>query len=65
MTFGGENLPPCRLCFTHATPETIESCRVTPDRLGIEDAILKRLRRDGGDESETIVAYAVLAGDAN
>lgn len=63
VTFGGENLPPCRLCFTHSTPETIESCRVTPDKHGIEAAILNRMRRDGGDESETIVAYALLSGD--
>ena len=63
VSFGGRNLPPCRLCFTRSTPEAIESCRVTPDRHGIEDAILKRLRRDGGEESETIVAYALLAGD--
>jgi Fe-S-cluster containining protein len=65
VSFGGEDLPPCRLCFTRATPETIESCRVTPDQHGIEQAILKRLRRDGGDETETIVAYALLAGDAD
>lgn len=63
VTFSGENLPHCRLCFTRSTTETIESCRVTPDKLGIEAAILKRLRRDGGDDAETIVAYAVLAGD--
>ena len=63
VTFGGENLPPCRLCFTRSTPETIESCRVTPDKHGIEAAILNRMRRDGGDESETIVAYALLSGD--
>ena len=65
VTFNGEKLPPCRLCFTHSTPETIESCRVTPDKHGIEAAILQRLRRDGGDESETIVAYAVMAGDGD
>ncbi|HKQ97407.1 MAG TPA: YkgJ family cysteine cluster protein [Candidatus Polarisedimenticolia bacterium] len=63
VNFGAENLPPCRLCFTRSTPETIESCRVTPDKHGIEKAILNRLRRDGGDDAETIVAYAVLAGD--
>lgn len=63
VAFGSENLPPCRLCFTRSTPEAIESCRVTPDKHGIEAAILNRLRRDGGDDSETIVAYAVLAGD--
>jgi Fe-S-cluster containining protein len=60
VTFGGEKLPPCRLCFTTATPATIEESRVNPDPMELERAILSRLRRDGGDDRETIIAYAVL-----
>lgn len=60
VTFGGENLPPCRLCFTNATPARIEECRVTPDPMELERAILRRLRRDAGDDRETIIAYAIL-----
>ena len=60
VTFGGENLPPCRLCFTEAGPATIEECRVKPDPMELERAILNRLKRDAGDDRETIIAYAVL-----
>jgi len=63
VTFGGENLPPCRLCFTTAPKETIEASRVAPDRLGLERAILDRLKRDGGDDAETVIAYAIAAAD--
>jgi Fe-S-cluster containining protein len=61
VTFGGENLPPCRLCFTTAPKEAIEAARAVPDRLGLERAILDRLKRDGGDDAETVIAYAVAA----
>jgi Fe-S-cluster containining protein len=63
VTFCGENLPPCRLCFTTAPPKTIEACRAVPDRHGLERAILDRLKRDGGDDAETIIAYAIAAAD--
>jgi Fe-S-cluster containining protein len=51
---GGEDLPPCRLCFATAGPAEIERCRVEPDPAGIEDALLD-------DGTETLVAFA-LAG---
>jgi len=63
VTFGGGNLPPCRLCFTTATKEAVEAARATPDRLGLERAILDRLKRDGGDDAETIIAYAIALAD--
>ena len=56
----GEELAPCRLCFTEADEKTIESCRVEPDPHGLERAILQRLKRDGGDDRETVIAWAVL-----
>jgi Fe-S-cluster containining protein len=59
VTFGGEKLPPCRLCFTAAAPQAVEECRVVPDRHGLERAILDRMKRDGGDDGETIIAWAV------
>lgn len=63
VTFGGENLPPCRLCFTGASATTVEDCRAVPDRHGLERAILDRLKRDGGDEGETIIAWAIATAD--
>jgi Fe-S-cluster containining protein len=61
VTFNGQNLPHCRLCFTASSPEATEACRVEPDRDGLERAILDRLKRDGGESHETLIAWAVLA----
>ena len=63
VTFGGENLPPCRLCFTAAPAAKVEECRVTPDRHGLERAILDRLKRDNGDQGETIIAFAIAGAE--
>lgn len=61
--FGGQPLPPCRLCFVGATAEEVERCRVEPDDSGIEAALLRRLRSDGGGQGETIIPFALLCGD--
>ncbi len=63
VTFGGEKLAPCRLCFIGAPPETIEACRVEPDRDRIEAAILDRLAREDGESWETIIAFAIALED--
>lgn len=54
VRIGEADLPPCRLCFVGAAPETVEACRVEPDPDGLEDRLLDRL----GD-GETLVAFAV------
>jgi Fe-S-cluster containining protein len=59
VRIGEAALPPCRLCFQGAAPETIEACRVEPDPNGLEDRILDRL----GDE-ETLIAFAVASADS-
>lgn len=61
VTFGGQDLPPCRLCFQGAAKETIEACRVEPDPGGLERAVLGRLERGDGEAGETVIAYAVLS----
>ena len=60
VRFNGQDLPPCRLCFTTAGPQAIEASRVEPDRDGLERAILQRMKRDDGEARETLVAWAVL-----
>jgi len=60
VKFNGQDLPPCRLCFTTAEPQAIEGCRVAPDRHGLERAILQRMKRDDGETRETLIAWAVL-----
>jgi Fe-S-cluster containining protein len=59
VRIGGEDLPPCRLCFDGAPPGTVEACRVQSDPGGIERAIVERLERGGAKGYETIVAFAV------
>lgn len=56
VRIGESDLPPCRLCFQDASPETVEGCRVEPDPHGIEDRLLSRLGEDG----ETLVAFALV-----
>jgi Fe-S-cluster containining protein len=60
VRFNGEDLPPCRLCFTASGLQQIEACRVEPDRDGLEGAILDRLKRGDGDSRETLIAWGVL-----
>ena len=55
VKIGEAALPPCRLCFQGAFPETVEACRVEPDPHGIEDRILSRL----GEDVETLIAFAL------
>ena len=59
VRFNGENLPPCRLCFTTAQPQAVEACRVEPDKDGLERLILNRLKRDDLEGRETLIAWAV------
>jgi Fe-S-cluster containining protein len=59
MRIGGEDLPPCSICFTTASAAEIEHARAPLEVGGLEDALADELmlRGEGGD---TIVA-AVLA----
>jgi Fe-S-cluster containining protein len=61
VRLGGRDLPPCRLCFTAAPPAAIERCRVDPDPDRIEEVVLDRMRRAGGDDRETTIAFALAA----
>jgi len=59
---GGEDLEPCRLCFSGATPKQIEASRACPDPAGREQRLLVQL--EGGDyNEETIIAFAVGTED--
>lgn len=60
VRFNGQDLPPCRLCFTTSEAQQIETCRVEPDKHGLEKAILQRMKRDDGEARETLIAWAVL-----
>ncbi len=57
--FGKEESPPCPLCFRGASRETIESCRMEPDRDGLEEGILAAMGVSAGEDRETLIAFAL------
>jgi len=59
LKFGAEEAPHCRLCFDGAPPETVERCRMEPDREGVENALLARVDVTPGEDWETLVAFAI------
>ncbi len=56
VRIGEAALPPCRLCFQGASPETVEACRVEPDPHGVEDRLLSQLGEDG----EILISFALV-----
>jgi Fe-S-cluster containining protein len=61
VRIGGEDLPPCRLCFVGSGRREIERCRVEIDAEGIEDRLLRRQMREGQPAgAETLVAFALV-----
>jgi Fe-S-cluster containining protein len=60
--FGDERSPPCRLCFVDASAESIEASRMVPDRDGQEQRILAGMGVLGGEEWETLIAFALKRG---
>lgn len=59
VLIGHEKLPPCRLCFTGASPAEIDAARVSIDPEGLEDRLLERYA-ERGVAGETLVAFALL-----
>ena len=55
---GDAALPPCRLCFTTATPVEIERARVEPDPGDLEARALATMG-EPRSEQETVVAYVL------
>lgn len=55
VRIGMENLPPCRLCFAGADPETVEACRVQVDPEDLEQTLL-----DATGRARTVIALALL-----
>ena len=53
---GGEDLPPCGLCFRGASASEIEDCRVEVDPGGVEEKILGD---HALDERDTTISWAL------
>jgi Fe-S-cluster containining protein len=63
VRIGGDRLPPCRLCFTSATPEALEDARVTIDEAAEEDLMIGVLEWAGIPDEDTTVAEALVVFD--
>lgn len=59
LGFGDERAPHCPLCFVGADDGEIERCRVQPDADGLEQELLARMGVEGGEEWETLIAFAL------
>ncbi|HSL22100.1 MAG TPA: hypothetical protein VK886_11230 [Vicinamibacterales bacterium] len=61
VRIGGQDLPPCRLCFTSAAPHEIERARVEIDNERVEEDLLAALQQAGAISQVTCVALALAA----
>jgi Fe-S-cluster containining protein len=59
VRIGGENLPPCRLCYQGASEHRINACRIEIDPDMIEDAILADLEEEGSPSGQTLIAFVL------
>ena len=57
VRIGGEDLSPCGLCFTTATPAEVEAARVVLDSGGREEELLDAL----GDYDDTVIALVLAS----
>jgi Fe-S-cluster containining protein len=60
VRIGNDDLPPCRLCFTRATPAEIAAARVTVDPEGAEQSLIDGLSACGIADESTTVGEALL-----
>ena len=59
LAFDTRDAPHCKLCFTQATPRTIEACRWSPDRDGLEQVAMREFGVEPGSNWETLIAHAL------
>ncbi len=61
MRIGGEDLAPCRLCFTAASPSEVERARRELDVTEHEDELTEAVERETGRHGLTTIAFAMTA----
>ena len=59
---GGDDLPPCPLCFKGAAPEEVEAAREPIEVGPVEDPLIARAEQETGRRGMTTIAFAI-AGD--
>ena len=61
VRIGGDDLPPCPLCFKGAAREEVEAARQTIDVGQVEDPLTDRVERATGRLGMTTIAFAIAA----
>lgn len=59
VRIGGENLPPCRLCYQGVSDHRVNACRVEIDPDMVEDAILTDMEEQGTPSGQTVIAFVL------
>ncbi len=59
VRIGGDDLPPCPLCFKGAAREEVEAARQTIDVGQVEDPLTDRVERATGRLGMTTIAFAI------
>jgi len=59
VRIGGDDLPPCPLCFKRAASAEIEAARQTIDIAHVEDALTDRVEQEIGRRGMTTIAFAI------
>lgn len=59
VRIGGDDLPPCPLCFKGASREEVEAARETIDVSAVEDPLNARLEQETGRPGMTTIAFAI------
>ncbi len=65
MRIGGDDRPPCPLCFKEASPEEVEAARQTIEAGDVEDPLIDQAERETGRRGMTTVAFAIAAAPAD
>ena len=59
MRIGGDDLPPCPLCFKGAAREETEAARQTIEVGHVEDPVTDRVEQATGRRGMTTIAFAI------
>lgn len=61
VRMGGNDLPPCPLCFRGAASTAVEAARQTIDVAHVEDPLTDRVEQETGRQGMTTIAFAIAA----
>lgn len=62
VRMGGDDLPPCPLCFEGAAREAVEAARQTIEVGHVEDPLTERVEQETGRRGMTTIAFAIADG---